>query len=128
MIQCAEYGSEAMAADVRDVRRLIHWMEAWADWQRGYRPKIGFPPRSCGLRGYGSATFDEMADEGDNKQCVIIDTAVDDLGHASQAQKAAIMRRYLAVTWRFPRGNYELLLVEAHEWLIRNLPARGFVL
>lgn len=116
------------AADEQRMRRLINWLEQWAEWQRGYRPKTGFPPKSCGLRGYGSTTFDEMADAADEDQYRILDAAIDDLGIESPIHKAAVMCRYLAVGWRFPRGQYADLLVESHAWLIDRLPLRGFVL
>lgn len=110
----------------------LRWvLEDWAKWQAAYQPKIGYPRRSIGIEsgfvGMASSGFDDMVEEMEHKICQIVDTSVDDLGAVHPAQKAAIMHRYLAVSFRFPRNNYPELLSEAHDWLVVALRKKGVV-
>lgn len=121
-----------MDAEIQSADALRVVMEDWAKWQASYRPKTGFPGRSIGIEsgfiGMCSSGFDDLIEENDQRICKIVDTAVDDLGAVHPAQKSAIMHRYLAVSFRFPRDNYPQLLSDAHDWLTVALRRRGVVL
>lgn len=109
-------------------RNLVGLLEEWANWQKGYSgAKLSYPSKSAGFDpgGYVSKTFDEMAEENDAEVCRMIDCAIDDL---IPVHSAAIYRRYLAVSFRFPRIRYEDALAEAHMMLMFKLPQKGVVI
>lgn len=110
--------------ELQRLERLVMLLTDWADWMKGYRMRIGWPSRSVGMEsGYVSKSFDDMAEESDNEMYRLIDTAVEDL---EAGQKAALYRRYgVAAVFRFPRSNYETLLIESHETLLSTLPRKG---
>lgn len=105
---------------------LFNTLMDWADWCRSYRQKHGYPSNSAG---FGSETnihsFDDLCERVDNVVMVSVDTAISDL---PPAQNAAINRRYLQTTFRFPRDNYEQCLDEAHNNLLIVLPKKGVVI
>lgn len=114
--------------NMQKVQSLIHLLEEWASWQKGYSgPKLTYPGKSAGFDpgGYVSKTFDEMAEESDAQICRILDCAIDDL---TPVQNAAIYRRYLASVFRFQRISYMDALAEAHSTLFITLPNKGIVL
>lgn len=101
-------------------------MDDWADWQKGYTGAKGFPDHSLMLqadRKVASDTWEDIIERMDVWVCQMVDAAVDDL-HAGH--KAAINRCYgISAVFRFPRGNYDALLVEAHDALLVSLPKKG---
>ena len=111
----------------KQIGRLVVLMEDWANWQRGYSGIKGYPSHSIGLQsGYVSSTFEDMCDSVDNEVFRAIDAAVSDL---VAGQAAAINKRYgVSAVFRFPRGNYEELLIEAHQVLMTTLPKKGVVI
>jgi len=115
-----------MGAPLKQAQNLVGLLEEWAKWQGNYSEKLSYPSKSAGFcpGGYVSKTFDEMADESDAAVCKIIDCAIDDL---PPVYSAALYRRYLAVTFRFPRVSYIDALAEAHARLLVSLPAKGVV-
>ena len=106
--------------------RLVILLEDWADWQRGYSGIKGYASHTPGCHsGYVSKSFDDLIDEVHNDVCRLVGYAVDDL---PAGQQAAINKRYgIAAVFRFPRGNYEQLLLEAHQTLMMTLPKKGVV-
>ena len=106
------------------LERLKVILMDWANWQKGYKPNIGWRSRSIGLvSGYVSKTFDDMCDEADTAMYRNIDAAIGDL---TAPQSAAINRCYgIASVFRFPRNNYQECLIEAHLILMKTLPAKG---
>ncbi len=106
---------------------LVQILEDWADWQKGYRMKTGYPSVSAGFDpgGYVSKTFDEMADENDQEISRLVDYAIDDL---IPVQSAAIYRRYLGAIFRLNRVPYETALLDAHITLLQKLPEKGVVI
>lgn len=112
------------ATDIRKYERLKMLMEDWANWMGGYRMKLGWHSRSIGIEsGHVSKDFEEMLDDVESEMCRLIDAAVNDL---SAGHHAAINRCYgVSAVFRFPRGNYETLLIEAHDLLIVSLPKKG---
>lgn len=112
------------ATDIRRYERLKMMMEDWANWMGGYRMKLGWPSRSIGIEsGYVSREFDEMLGDVEAEMYRLIDAAVNDL---SAGHHAAINRCYgVSAVFRFPRGNYDTLLIEAHDLLIIALPIKG---
>lgn len=107
--------------------RLKVLMEDWATWCSGYRMKTGWPSRSIGMEsGYVSSTFDDMMEGVEQEMMRSIDTAVDDL---EPVYKAAVYRCYgLASVFRFPRGNYNDVVLLAHDELLLTLPRKGIAL
>lgn len=104
---------------------LCRMLEDWAEWQRGYRMKLGYPTRSLSGSGGGSTecSYDDLYATADRAVFEAIDTAVDDL---QPAQRAAVLRRYgIAAVFRFPRENYAEQLDRAHDALMRSLPRKG---
>lgn len=107
--------------------RLIVILEDWAKWNAAY-VGIQCSSHSVGLTsGYAaSKTFDDMLAEVENSVAQLVEAAIDDL---PPGQAAAINRRYgICAVFRFPRGNYEDLLLDAHETLMKTLPKRGVVI
>lgn len=105
--------------------RLKVIMEDWAHWCEGYRLKTGWPSRSIGMEsGYGaSSTFEDLCEESDQSVNRMIDAAVDDL---EAGKKAAVYRCYgISSVFRFPRGNYNDLVIQAHDDLLESLPKKG---
>ena len=111
---------------MRHMGRLRVLLEDWADWQRTYRPRLGYPSRSLTCYIEGSRDFEGMCEDADSATFAAIDACVQDL---VPSQRAAVMRRYgIAAVFRFPRDNYEACLLAAHERLLVDLPKKGVVI
>lgn len=113
--------------ELRQLQSLVGLLEAWADWQKGYRLKLSYPSKSAGFEcgGYWPKSFEELVDDNDSEICQLIDYAVSDL---IPVQSAAIHRRYLASVFRFERVSYQEALTDAHLTLICTLPKKGVVI
>jgi hypothetical protein len=107
-----------IAADEAEVltraQKVADMLKEWADWQRGYRMRIGYPERSIGFEPGGGVvtrdTSDEQADDAAHHRCDIIDRCVDDL--RDPAQRAAIHHCYLHSVFRM--RDYDVALLDAH--------------
>lgn len=109
----------------RSVDALVQLMTEWADWQRGYKLKSGYPTHSAGMGGSGLKSFEDLCESVDGETMRTVDAVVQDLPPIEQA---AILRRYgVAAVFRFPRHNYEEVLMQAHERLMVTLPRRGVI-
>lgn len=108
----------------RSADMVVILLEDWADWQRGYRLKLGYPSKSAGMEcGRGTATFDDLCEASDAEVMRKVDACVQDL---PPIQQAAILRRYgIAAVFRFPRQNYEQVLLEAHCALMDAFTKKG---
>lgn len=94
----------------------------WARWQQGYAPRLGYPPKSCGLQsGNQSASSDDWSAAEDRRRNEIVDRCIDDL--ETPAHKAAIHHRYLAAVFRM--RDYEDSLAEAHVILMDVFQVKG---
>lgn len=112
--------------DLKTLESLVALLTEWADWQRAYAPRLGYPSSSLTCYSESSQTFEDMCDTVDNQTFATVDTCVQDL---VPAQRAAVMRRYgIAAVFRFPRDNYEQCLLMAHESLMVSLPRKGVML
>lgn len=110
-------------AELLQIDALRALLEDWAQWQRTYRPRLGYPSRSLSCYGEPSHDFEGLCEESDNRVFAAIDAAVEDL---MPAPRAAIMKRYgIAAVFRFPRCNYEEMLLAAHRELLAALPRKG---
>ena len=108
------------------MERLRVLMQDWANWQRTYRPRLGYPSKSLTCYSEGSQDFESLCDAVDSQTFASVDACVQDL---VPAQRAAVMRRYgIAAVFRFPRDNYESCLMMAHEALSKALPRKGVML
>jgi hypothetical protein len=109
--------------------RLQILLEDWANWQKGYSGARGYSDHAVGLqadRRVSGDSWDDVIEQVDNWVSQMVDAAVDDL---PPGQGAAINKRYgVAAVFRFPRGNYEELLAEAHATLMQTLPKKGVVI
>lgn len=97
----------------------------WADWQKGYRVKVGFAPKSAGFQSggvVGDSTSDDAYASADNARFEVVDACVDDL---APNQSAAIYHRYCASVFRM--RNYEGSLFDAHEILSRVFRCKGIM-
>lgn len=111
---------------VKHMEALRNILEGWADWQRTYNLRLGYPSKSLTCYSEGSRDFEGMCEDADNQTYASVDACVQDL---MPAQRAAVMRRYgIAAVFRFPRDNYEQCLMLAHEVLIKALPRKGVML
>lgn len=113
--------------DLSGFGRLVVILEDWAHWNSRYAG-VKASSRSVGLTsGYTSSkTFDDMLDEVENSIAELVESAVDDL---PSGQAAAINTCYgLCSVFRYPRGNYADLLLDAHEALMVALPKKGVVI
>jgi len=119
--------------DIIDLRRketsraradaVIGLLQEWADWQNGYRVRLGYPPKSAGFGG-GRTVTDESADAdnaaADRARCEIVDRCIDDL---APAYAAAIHHRYLAAVFRL--RDYAETLAGAHVLLSDAFRRKG---
>jgi len=120
---------DGMKNDIQELKRtvdaLVRLMGEWADWQKGYRMKLGFPSRSCGLSTDAATTFEDMCDSVDAETMRIIDGVVQE--DLTPIERAAILQRYgVARVFRF--RDYEGVLQRAHERLFVLLPKKGIVI
>ena len=112
--------------DLKTLEALVALLEDWADWQRAYTPRLGYPSRSLTCYSEGSQDFEDMCETVDNQTFATVDACVQDL---IPAQRAAVMRRYgIAAVFRFPRDNYGACLLAAHERLMVELPKKGVII
>lgn len=112
--------------DLKTLEALVALLEDWANWQRAYTPRLGYPSRSLTCYSEGSQDFESLCDAVDSQTFASVDACVQDL---VPAQRAAVMRRYgIAAVFRFPRDNYEQCLLMAHEVLIKALQRKGVML
>jgi hypothetical protein len=103
---------------------LVQILTEWADWQKGYRIKLGYPTRSAGLAGTGMASFEDMCEAVDTATMQSVDAVIQ--CDMTPIERSAILRRYgVAAVFRFPCENYEDVLLAAHERLLVLLPAKG---
>ena len=107
--------------------RLQVILEDWAAWQARYSGIKAQSRSPCLSSGYESSkTFEDMLDAVENTVAQSVEAAIDDL---QPGERAAINRRYgITAVFRFPRGNYEELLLMAHEKLLITLPKKGIVI
>lgn len=111
---------------IKQIESLVALLTEWAQWQRAYSPRLGYPSRSLTCYSEGSQDFESLCDAVDNQTFASVDACVQDL---MPAQRAAVMRRYgIAAVFRFPRDNYERCLMLAHDVLIKALPRKGVML
>lgn len=85
--------------DMAQVDAVIGHLEDWAHWQRGYRIRIGFSPKSAGFS-TGGIVSDESGDDYshvDQARFEMIDACICDL---PPDQSAAIHHRFLASVFR----------------------------
>lgn len=118
---------DAIAVELSRFGRLIVILEDWAAWNARY---AGVKNSSCSVgltSGYTSSkSFEDMLEDVENTVAELVESAVDDL---PSGQAAAINMRYgLCAVFRYPRGNYADLLLEAHEALMIALPKKGVVI
>ena len=112
--------------NIKHIESLVAMLTEWAQWQRAYAPKLGYPSKSLTCYSEGSRDFEGMCEDADNQTFAAVDACVQDL---VPAQRAAVLRRYgIAAVFRFPRDNYEQCLLMAHEALSKALPRKGVML
>lgn len=112
--------------DLKALEALVAMLTDWAQWQRAYAPRLGYPSRSITCYSESGQDFEGMCDSVDAHTFSTVDACVQDL---VPAQRAAVMRRYgIASVFRFPRENYEQCLLMAHETLLVALPRKGVML
>jgi len=106
---------------VKRMARLVGLMEDWANWvQAGHAPQ-GEQRSSV----FACAAID-WAEGVDLHRNQAINAAVYDL---PPSQSAAVQKRYgVCRVWRFPRDNYEAMLLAGHEALLVSLPRRNVVI
>lgn len=108
----------------RSVDALVGLMTQWADWQKGYRMKLGYPSHSAGMGGGGLQSFDDLCDSVDSETMRTVDGVVQE--DLTPIERAAILRRYgVAAVFRF--RDYEGVLQQAHERLFVLLPRKGVI-
>lgn len=108
------------------VDRLTILLEDWAAWQKGYSGARGYSDHAVGLHSQASSTFMELCETVDSIVCQSIDASIDDL---PPGQRAAILRRFgISAVFRFPRGNYQILLLDAYSTLMITLTKKGVVI
>lgn len=116
----------ALDEQIERIKRLVPLLEDWARWQSWYSPRVGYPSRVAMLASDASQSFEDMCESMDGNIMQAIEAAVEDL---PPAKKAAIHKRYgICAVYRFPRDDYELQLLAAHEELLRTLPKRNVVI
>lgn len=100
--------------------RLHAIMSEWAQWMRAADLRIGYPAHSALVRGAPGDAYERA----DAARMELIDAAVEDL--SQPIYRAAVQRRYgVCAVWRFPRLNYEEVLMAALEELMVLLAKKG---
>lgn len=100
--------------------RLHAIMGEWAQWMRSADLRIGYPAHSALVRGAPGDAYERAAAD----RMELIDAAVEDL--SQPIYRAAVQRRYgVCAVWRFPRLNYEEVLMLALEELMVQLTKKG---
>lgn len=108
----------------RSVDALVAIMTQWADWQKGYTMKLGYPSCSAGMSGGGIHSFEDMCDSVDGETMRVVDGVIQE--DLTPIERAAILRRYgVAAVFRF--RDYEGVLMQAHERLMVLLPRKGVI-
>ena len=111
---------------IKQIESLVALLTEWAQWQRAYAPRLGYPSKSLTCYSEGSQDFESLCDAVDSQTFASVDACVQDL---VPAQRAAVMRRYgIAAVFRFPRDNYNECLGQAYESLVVALPRKGVML
>lgn len=111
---------------IKRMENLVRLMVDWARWVDAGRINLSAAQNSGSIFGSGSTAWDDFAEGLDKHDFEAVDAAVDSL---PPAQGAAVQKRYgLCAVWRFPRDNYEQLLLQAHEALLVSLPRRNVVI
>ena len=75
----------------RSVDALVQIMTEWADWQKGFRIKLGYPSHSAGMGGGGLQSFEDMCESVDGETMRIVDGVVQE--DLQPIERAAILRR-----------------------------------
>jgi hypothetical protein len=122
------YAMTTATRHAEKLQQLVYWLEDWAEWRRGYRPPTGYGNGSPGFGSGYTTHFDDLLERAEQAALVATETAIEDL---PPAQLAAVQRRYCGISvWRLVRPNYtyEDALRDAHQTLLRVLPAKGVVL
>lgn len=113
------------ANDLAIIEAVIGHLEDWARWQKGYRIRLGYSPKSAGFETGGTVSEESGNDYSnvDQTRYEMIDACVDDLAKINPAQAAAIMHRYMATVFRM--RDYPGSLALAHEWLYSAFRRKG---
>lgn len=104
---------------------VVGLLQDWATWQKGFRVRVGYPPRSAGFCSGGSVSDDSAEhsyEASDNARCEVVDACVTDL---APNQNAAIYHRYCASVFRM--RDYGESLLAAHVVLDRAFRAKGIL-
>ena len=101
---------------------VVRILQEWADWQHGYRMRLGYSPKSAGFQSGGVVGSGSEPDYSsvDHARFEIVDTCVDEL---PPDQRSAIHHRYLCAVYRM--RDYALSLTAAHESLLRAFVRKG---
>jgi hypothetical protein len=115
-----------------DMPAAQQWTErhlvTWCAWKHGWYGPDGLPSGSMVAENY--STIDRESDAAYDRLDAWIaetcDVVIESIGQAHPAQKAALYRCYDIVSaFRFPRGNYAELLVQAKSNVLLGLRKRG---
>jgi len=109
--------------DDKEVRLNFH-LENWAIWMQSDQGVRGYNKKSAGfITGGNSQTFEDMISQSDVWCARRMNTHIENL---PPAQNGAILHRYnICRVFRFPRGNYADLLLEARDTLLKALITDG---
>ena len=108
--------------DLAHVDAVIGHLEDWAHWNRGYRMRLGYSPKSAGFSSGGMVSEESGNDYSsvDQTRYEMIDACVNDL---PPDQSAAIHHRYLAAVFRM--RDYAWSLANAHDALYIAFRRKG---
>lgn len=99
---------------------VVRILDEWAHWQKGYRMRLGYSPKSAGFQSGGSVADNDPDYSGVDQAREIVDTCVDEL---PPDQRSAIHHHYLCAVYRM--RNYEQSLLNAHEALLVLFVRKG---
>ena len=104
---------------------VIGILQDWSNWHKGYRIRVGYPPKSAGFQSGGSVSDDTSEHSyaaADNARFEIVEACVDDL---MPAQNAAIYHRYCHTVYRM--RDYTGSLSDAHDRLCIVFRQKGIM-
>lgn len=112
---------------VPEVKDWLTWQfENWARWMRGDALPEGLPVKASGgmhpyliEAGDSEVSYEKL----DLWSAEATNAAIE--GLESLAERAAIQHRYLHAVYRFPRGNYPMVLLDARAKVRESLVKRG---
>jgi hypothetical protein len=104
---------------------LDNALRDWAEWSNTQNHRLWYPQKSVGFATGGINCWDDLENQVDSYICNAVDTAIHDL---QPIERAAIYTKYIHAVYRFPRQNFEQIIENAEQNLLKALDKKGVAL